>query len=98
MGDGSSIRIFKDSWLLTSYHDRIISPITFFDLDAPISVLIDKERNCWLVDAIDNNFLPFEAEIIKSIPISLTVCKDKLFWPSNLDEVYSLRSGYKLLL
>ena len=79
VGDGSSIQIFKDGWLLTPHHSRILSPITFFDPNAPISVLIDKERNYWLADANDNNFLPFEAKTIKSIPLSLFVSKDKLF-------------------
>lgn len=98
VGDGSSIQIFKDSWLLTPHHGRIISPITFFDPDALISVLIAKERNCWLANAIDNNFLPFESETMKSIPLSLSINKDKLFWHGNLDGVYSMRLGYRLLL
>ena len=47
---------------------------------------------------IDNIFLPHEAALIKSIPLSLGDCEDKLIWPNNPDGVFSVRLGYKLLM
>ena len=56
-------------------------------------MLIDKERSRWIEDAIDNNFMPHEAKMIKSILISFTDVEDKLCWPSNVDRVYSIKAS-----
>nr|POE93736.1 putative ribonuclease h protein [Quercus suber] len=63
-----------------------------------VSVLIDKERSCWIEDAIDNNFLPHEANLIKSIPLCFSAAKDQLYWPGRVDGVYSVKAGYRFLI
>ena len=45
---------------------------------------------------MDRLFLPVEATLIKAIPLSFTNKTDHLFWPMNLDGVYSI--GYNLIL
>ena len=47
---------------------------------------------------MDRLFLPVEATLIKAIPLSFTNKTDHLFWPMNLDGVYSMRSDYNLIL
>ncbi|KAK7850178.1 wd repeat domain-containing protein 83 [Quercus suber] len=42
--------------------------------------------------------MPHEAKLIKSIPISFNVAEDKLCWPSNMDGIYSVKVGYRLLV
>lgn len=49
-------------------------------------------------EVIDDNFLPHEAAMIQAIPLSLTDCVDKIFWPHSPDGNYSVRSGYRLLM
>nr|POE60401.1 putative ribonuclease h protein [Quercus suber] len=63
-----------------------------------VAVLIDKERNCWIDDAIDNNFLPQEAKMIKSIPLCFTEARDQMYWPGKVDGVYSIKAGYRFLI
>ena len=47
---------------------------------------------------VDNTFLPHEAALIKAIPLSLEDCEDKLFWSRSSNGVYSVKSGYKLIM
>ena len=61
-------------------------------------MLIDKESRCWIEDAVDNNFVPHEATLIKSIPLCFTNGEDKLYWPSVVDRAYSVKAGYKILV
>ena len=88
----------KTDGYLTPNTPEFNPPLTFFGCDAQVSVLIDKERSRWIEDAIDNNFMPHEAKMIKSILISFTNVEDKLCWPSNVDRVYSIKAEYRLLL
>ena len=60
--------------------------------------MIDKENRCWIADVVDNNFMPREAKLIKSIPISIFEANDKLCWPSNMDGIYSVKAEYRLLV
>ena len=53
---------------------------------------------CWKEDDIDRIFVPKEAAIIKAIPFSLFNRDDTPYWPHNRDGVFSVRSGYRLLL
>lgn len=76
----------------------MVSPWAFFGSDAQVSILIDRERCCWIEEVLDNIFLPHEADLIKSIPLSLGDCEDKLIWPNNPEGVYSVRLGYRLLM
>lgn len=98
VGNGASIRIYQDEWLPNPRSRKVVSPRGFFDNDAQVFVLIDHEKRCWIKDVIDNIFLPHEATLIKSIPLSLEDCEDKLFWPWSSNGVYSVKSGYKLLM
>lgn len=60
--------------------------------------MIDAERRCWIQKLIDNIFLPHEASTIKSIPLSLGDCADKIFWPHNTNGEYSVKSGNRVLM
>ena len=97
VGSGSEIRIFQDNWLPDPYLSRVLSPPDFLSIDARVSVLLDDVSRSWLQETIDNLFLPHEAKLIKSIPISLVDCNDKIFWPLSTDGEYSVKSGYRLL-
>ena len=77
---------------------NIQSPPLFYGCDAQVSVLIEKERCCGIEDAIDNNFIPLEARMIKSIPLCFTNAEDKLYWPSMVDGAYSVKAGYRFLI
>lgn len=69
VGNGENILIYRDRWLPDPQQANIQSLPTFYGYDAQVAVLIDKERSCWIEDAVDNNFLPHDARMIKSIPL-----------------------------
>ena len=98
MGSGSLIRIYHENWLPDPYSKRVVSPMDFLGSDATVSVLIDSDHRCWMEETINNIFLPHEAALILSIPLSLSPCEDRLFWPHNPDGSYSVRSSYKWLI
>ena len=45
---------------------------------------------------IDNLFIPHEAELIKSIPLSATLPADKMVWAETANGNFTVRSAYKL--
>ena len=98
MGNGALIRIYHDSWLPDPFNKRVVSPRDFLGNDAQVVVLIDKEKRCWLQEAIDNIFIPHEAAVIKSIPLSFCDCDDKMFWPYSPEGKYTVNSAYRLLM
>ena len=97
VGNGSGIRIYQDNWLPDPHLNRVLSPPDFLGIDARVSVLMDGVNRCWLHEVIENLFLPHEAKMIKSIPISLVDCEDKIFWPLTANGEYSVKTGYRLL-
>ena len=56
----------------------MVSPITFLHADTRVSELIDPAGASWKSNVIDALFLPYEAEIIKSIALSVRLPEDKL--------------------
>ena len=59
--------------------------------------LIDPIIRSWRVSMIDLVFLPHEAEVIKSIPLSNKAMQDIQTWAyTNMGE-YSVKSAYKMI-
>ena len=48
--------------------------------------------------AVGEDFLPWEVEMIKVIPVSEGQVEDLLTWPLTLDGNYSVRSAYHMLM
>nr|POF06061.1 putative ribonuclease h protein [Quercus suber] len=65
---------------------------------ARVSTLIDKINRCWSAEVVDSNFSAHDANMIKSIPLSIMESDDILCWPSNMDGKYSVKSRYRLLV
>ena len=66
--------------------------------DTRVSEFIDTDVAGWKGGALDAVFLPHEAELIKSIPISLQLPEDKLIWALTSNGVFSVRSAYRLAM
>ncbi|KAL0008925.1 hypothetical protein SO802_010427 [Lithocarpus litseifolius] len=98
VGNGENILIYNDNWLPDPQYPKIQSPLTFYGCDAQVSILIDEEKRCWIDEAIGNNFLAYEAKLIKAIPLSHNTVEDMLYWRSSVDGMYSVKVGYKLLV
>ncbi|XP_065632123.1 uncharacterized protein LOC136068642 [Quercus suber] len=66
------------------------------NLDTRDADLIDLHIAKWKNDVLDCLFLPFEANLIKSIPLSVTLPEDKLVWAVTNNGMFSVGSAYKL--
>ena len=98
IGNGSKVHIFCDAWLPGSRQGTIVSPVADGQADAMVYSLINHESMCQKEDEIDRIFIPEVATIVKAIPLSLFNREDIPYWPHNRDGVFSVRSGYQLLL
>ena len=56
--------------------------------------LIDPETARWRFEVLDAVFPPYEANIIRCIPISSRLPADKLIWAESLNGQFSMRSAY----
>ena len=92
------MRIFHDAWLPGSRQGKILSPASESHVNAVVSSLINHVDKCWKVAEIDSLFLLEEAAIIKVIPLSLFDRNDLPIWPYTRDGVFSIKSGYRLLM
>ena len=97
IGNGLTTRVYSNSWLPSGGLGRITSPLSEIPADAIVADLLEVESGWWNRALIDRNFLPFEAQKIKSIPICTTPQEDILIWPKTRDGNYSIKSGYQLL-
>ena len=78
VGNGEHIRVWGDKWLPSPSTFKVVSPRLFMHADIWVSELISHEPVGWKMQVIDTPFLPHEADIIKSIPLSTHSPPDKL--------------------
>lgn len=78
VGNGNNIRIWGDKWLPSFSTYKVASPRLFLNQDSRVSELIDRATASWKASVIDALFIPYEAKVIKGIPISsrvLVICR-----------------------
>lgn len=92
--NGENIRVWGDKWLPTTSTYEVVSLRHFLHADTRVIELINPETTSWKADVIDYLFLPFEADIIKSIPISCRLPTDKQLWAKIVNGNFSVRSAY----
>ncbi|XP_075659281.1 uncharacterized protein LOC142629196 [Castanea sativa] len=98
VGNGRNIKIWEDSWVPSSSTHKIISPRGSFPLISRVSDLIDADQKCWNLNKLNRIFLPFEADEIASIPLSIRLPNDKQVWAATSTGLFSVRSAYNLAL
>jgi ribonuclease HI len=97
VGNGKTIKIWRQRWLLKYHHRRIITPTPSILANSIVSELISPQTNQWDETLIDSIFFPYDALAIKSIPLSEGTLEDNPFWPGTKTGQYTVRSGYKFL-
>lgn len=95
---GVSIRIWEDRWLPKLSTHRIISPRLFLHLDTHVQKLINGATVEWCIEVIDTLFLPHEADVIKSTPISYRLPPNKLIMSKTRNGLFTVRSAYMLVV
>ena len=96
VGNGANIKVWQNKWLTWGLTYRVTSPRLFMSLDTKVADLIDSHTAKWKNDVLDCLFLPFKANLIKSIPLSVTLPEDKLVWAVANNGMFSVGSVYKL--
>ena len=88
--NGDSVQVWGDNWLPTPSTYKVSSPRLFLHPDTYASRrAINKEEACWNSEVVDILFLPYEAEVIKGIPINTRLPDDKQIWAFDL-KAYSV--------
>ena len=77
---------------------RVTSPRLFLSLDTRVADLIDSNTAKWKNEVLDGLFLPYEVDLIKSIPLSATLLEDKLVWVVTNNGMFTAGSAYKLVV
>ena len=67
-------------------------------MDLRVSELIDMENRCWNIHLLQQLFLPFEVEEIRSTPLSNSLPSDKQIWTGTSNGLFTVRSAYKLAM
>ena len=96
VGNGASIHVWEDRWLPVPSTYKVTSPRMFLQADTRVQELINKDTAEWKSSVIDALFVPHEADIIKSIPISSKLPNDKLIWTETRNGLFTVRSAYHL--
>ena len=98
VGDGKSINIWNQRWLLEENHRKVISPPPAVLLSSTVSELMIPNSQQWDFQLIDLIFQPYDASAIKNISLSSRAHKDRLYWPGSKNSHYSVKSGYRFLV
>uniref|UniRef100_A0A2N9IN55 Reverse transcriptase domain-containing protein n=1 Tax=Fagus sylvatica TaxID=28930 RepID=A0A2N9IN55_FAGSY len=97
VGTGSSIKIWSDPWLQGSSCAKVLSPLRILDEHATVDALILTDQRCWNTSLVDQIFTPYEAAIIKKIPLSYRCPQDRIIWGGTQHGEFSVRTAYRLL-
>ena len=98
VGNGSNIRVWEDKWVSYSSTYKVVSSRNNAFSDLRVSELIDTTNICWNSELLDQVFLPFKADAIKSIPLSSQLPTDKLIWAKSSNSLFNIKSAYKVAL
>ena len=97
VGDGSTIDVWGHRWLPALDHNKVISP-RLDSLVMHVKDLFYPGTRIWDSGLLERTFLPWDAEMIKVIPVSEGWVADLLNWPLTPDGNYSVKSAYRMLM
>lgn len=70
IGNGESVKIWKDPWIPDTQSRQIISPVGESNVYVEVAALIDPITPSWKEDLVGELLLPFEQARILRIPLS----------------------------
>lgn len=96
MGNGESIKVWNDLWLGGAGTHFVPSPINNADEELQVSSLLDRENNCWNMEAVSAAVVEEDRQAVLDIPLPQSWRADSRFWWPTSDGIYTVRSGYWL--
>jgi ribonuclease HI len=94
IGNGSRVRIWKDKWLPHPSTFMVQSKPVLLDPNATVNALIDGDTHWWNLPLLDNLFTREEAQLILTLPVSMTSQEDTCIWRGTNNGSFSVRSAY----
>jgi len=92
VGNGRSIQIFKDNWVIGLHPTKLHWPAGELDHDAVVEELMDPVSRAWDRTKIHQSFNNFVAKKILSVPISFRLPEDRQIWHWKKSGQYTVRS------
>ncbi|KAG7590171.1 hypothetical protein ISN44_As07g023610 [Arabidopsis suecica] len=93
VGNGESIRVWRDSWIDDNGYRAPWRKNGFFQVDLKVSALIDGRTGFWNSEMLDDLFLPQDIQTIKAIK-PLVSQEDFYIWSHNKSGDFSVKSAY----
>ena len=97
VGNDTKINICNDRWLPRGASAYVVFPRIEEVSNWSVANLLEPSGGCWNEQLVDDIFLPFEAQRIKSTPLYVTDQEDCLSWPKCRSGSYSVKTSYQLL-
>ncbi|KAG6647541.1 hypothetical protein CIPAW_07G085700 [Carya illinoinensis] len=94
VGNGRSIKIWKDKWVPIPSTFQIQTPNKILDCNATVSELIEDGSKTWKQELVQAIFSQEEAKSICSIPISVKGMGDKTIWGLSEKGIFTVKSAY----
>jgi hypothetical protein len=95
VGDGKTINILRDNWILDVTHGTLTTTSPVKD-DQTVSSLMQENGGQWKEKSVRDLFPEEISEKILSIPTSSEGCSDFPSWPHTKSGTYSVKSVYNL--
>ena len=96
VGSGHGIDVWKHRWLPNPTYNKIISPRRESSVSR-VSELFYPDTRIWDPGKLEENFYPWEAEMVSRIQVCAGSVEDLLVWPLTSDGCFSVRSAYRFL-
>jgi hypothetical protein len=94
IGDGETVKIWKDQWLPPPLTTLIHSPHHSLDANSKVSALIDRTSGWWNTQLLQVNFREDEIARICCICPSPIQAPDTLIWKGTSNGQFSVKSAY----
>jgi hypothetical protein len=98
IGDGGTVRIWKDSLLGGEGSGKIITPPPNLDSDAKVSDLFEEGQRSWNKDLIKRTFMTIDVDRILSVPLSMNAKADERVWNGKHDCSFKVKEAYKVAM
>lgn len=83
IGDGKTVKIWKDAWIGGEGSGKLFSPIRGLEAAATVDTLINFDNHSWRQDILNDILLPVDIERILKIPISTSGGNHVWVWAAS---------------